>query len=156
MGAKKIQAQPGERLYVIYDGNCNLCLASVARLKDLPADCELLFIPIQQIENAGKERRLAPGIEKLATEALYEKIHVADESGRLFAGADGIVRILRTVKGLKWISACYRIPGMKRLADRLYRYVAVRRYDWFGSAEESCSVHGCELPERQEGENKHD
>ncbi|MDQ8737379.1 DUF393 domain-containing protein [Paenibacillus sp. LHD-38] len=136
-----------EKLYVIYDGYCNLCLASVAKLKELHSKADLIFISIQQLETDHDTTRLIPRIDKLDFAALYEKMHVADERGQLFAGADGIVRILRTVEGFRWLSAFYRMPGMNRIADRIYRFVAKRRYEWFGSTEQSCSIDGCDLPQ---------
>ncbi|WP_169082729.1 thiol-disulfide oxidoreductase DCC family protein [Paenibacillus sp. PL91] len=145
-----------ERLYVIYDGQCKLCLASVAKLKELNAKAELHYVQIQQLEAEGQAQQLVPHIRPLNFVELYEKIHVADEQGQLFAGADGVVRILRTVKGLRWLSAFYRIPGMKRAADRIYRFIASRRYEWFGKAEQSCTINGCELPQSKGENNKHD
>ncbi|WP_141504167.1 thiol-disulfide oxidoreductase DCC family protein [Paenibacillus luteus] len=144
-----------ERLYVIYDGYCNLCLASVARLKELRSNADLQFVPIQQLEAEGEGQQLIPNIGQLKYAELYEKMHVADESGQLFAGADGVVRVLRTVKGLRRLAFFYRIPGMRKIADRMYRYVANRRYEWFSKTEQSCSVNGCELPQRRGENNKH-
>ncbi|OMF31689.1 hypothetical protein BK133_15780 [Paenibacillus sp. FSL H8-0548] len=144
-----------ERLYVIYDGHCNLCLASVARLKEMNSKADLQFVQIQQLEAVGEAKQLVPHLGPLKFSELYEKMHVADESGQLFAGADGVVRVLRTVKGLRWLAAFYRIPGMKPTADRIYRYVANRRYDWFGKADQSCSLNGCELPQSRGENNKH-
>jgi predicted DCC family thiol-disulfide oxidoreductase YuxK len=144
-----------EKLYVVYDGQCNLCLASVAKLKELPTHAALQFVQIQQIGLEGDSPLIVPGLHQVNREALYDKMHVADEQGRLFAGADGVIRILRTVKGLRWLSAFYKLPGMKRLADWMYRYIANRRYDWFGSTGQSCSINGCvRSPDRGEN-NKH-
>lgn len=144
-----------EKLYVIYDGQCNLCLASVARLKELKSNAELIYIQIQQLEASVEAEQLVPHIGQLNFRVLYEKMHVADGNGQLFAGADGVIRILRTVKGLRWLSAFYRIPGMKRAADHIYRLVANRRYEWFGSTGQSCSINGCELPQGEGENNKH-
>jgi predicted DCC family thiol-disulfide oxidoreductase YuxK len=144
-----------ERLFVIYDGHCNLCLASVTKLKELNSKADLQFVQIQQLEAAGEAERLVPNQGQLKLSELYEKMHVSDESGQLFAGADGVVRVLRTVKGLRWLAAFYRIPGMRPIADRMYRYIANRRYEWFGRAEQSCSMNGCELPQSREENNQH-
>lgn len=144
-----------ERLYVIYDGHCNLCIASVDKLKELNSKADLQFVQIQQLEAAGEAEQLVPLQGQLRFPELYEKMHVADESGQLFAGADGVVRVLRTVKGLRWLAAFYQIPGMKPTADRMYRYVANRRYEWFGRPEQSCSMNGCELPQSRGENNKH-
>ncbi|MEV5025841.1 thiol-disulfide oxidoreductase DCC family protein [Paenibacillus sp. LPE1-1-1.1] len=146
--------QASEKLYVIYDGHCNLCLASVARLRELHSKADLQFIQIQQLEAVKDTARLIPHIDRFDFGALYEKMHVADERGQLFAGADGVVRILRTVRGFRWLSAFYRIPGMNRIADRIYRFIANRRYEWFGSTEQSCSIDGCDLPQDRGERNK--
>lgn len=143
-----------EKLYVIYDGHCNLCLGSIAKLKELHSKADLHYVQIQQLEAAGSTEQLIPSVGLLKFEELYEKMHVADEQGQLFAGADGIVRILRTVKGFRWLSVLYRIPGMKSIANRMYKFVAKRRYEWFGSTEQSCSVNGCELPRKREENNR--
>ncbi|OBZ12458.1 thiol-disulfide oxidoreductase DCC family protein [Bacillus sp. FJAT-26390] len=145
-----------EKLYVIYDGQCNLCLASVAKLKELHSKADLHYVQIQQLEAEGQAQKLVPHIRSLKFEELYEKMHVADERGELFAGADGVVRILRTVKGLRWLSSFYRIPGMKRAANYIYRFIASRRYEWFGKTEQSCSINGCELPQSGGENNKHE
>ncbi|MCA0755252.1 DUF393 domain-containing protein [Paenibacillus sp. N4] len=142
-----------ETLYVIYDGNCRLCLASVSKLKELPTRSALDLIPIGQLEALEEDSIPLRALRGINNEELYEKIHIVDGNGRVFAGADGIVRILRTVKGLKCLSMLYRIPGMRRMADRLYRYIAARRYEWFGSAGQSCSINGCEREPDREGNN---
>ncbi|KRE51133.1 thiol-disulfide oxidoreductase DCC family protein [Paenibacillus sp. Soil522] len=144
-----------EKLYIIYDGHCNLCLASVAKLKGLKSNADLHFVQIQQLEASVEAEQLIPRIRQLNYTELYEKMHVVDDKGQLFAGADGVIRILRTVKGLRWLSVFYRIPGMKRTADHIYRFVAGRRYEWFGSTEQSCSIHECERPQGKGENNKH-
>lgn len=149
----KRTAPAEDKLYVIYDGNCRLCLASVAKLNELPTRSALHFIPIGQLEALEGDRLPVNALRGIDNETLYEKIHVVDGDGRVFAGADGIVRILRTVKGLKRLSVLYRIPGMRRMADRLYRYIADRRYEWFGRAGQSCSINGCERKPDREGNN---
>ncbi|WP_127494552.1 thiol-disulfide oxidoreductase DCC family protein [Paenibacillus glycanilyticus] len=142
-----------EKLYVVYDGTCNLCMGTVKKLQELRSNADLIFVPIQSLGDA--ENRV-PGIEKVAEADLYEKMHVADEKGRLFAGADGVVRILRTIKGFRLLASLYRMPGLSRIGDWLYRYIAKRRYDWFGRTEQSCSVNGCSLPSQHEkGKGNH-
>ena len=135
-----------ETLYVFYDGTCNLCLASVKRLKELRSSAELLFIPLQSLDGDAAGRY--PAVASLSKEALAAKMHVADDQGRLFAGADGVVRILWTVPGFRLLAPLYRLPGMKRAMDALYRYIAARRYDWFGQTDESCESGACTLPRR--------
>ncbi|MBW5447889.1 DUF393 domain-containing protein [Cohnella sp. CFH 77786] len=35
------------RLTVVYDGECNLCLAAVDKLRKLPVRADLTFVPLQ-------------------------------------------------------------------------------------------------------------
>lgn len=131
-------------LYVLYDGECSLCTASVNGLKRLDSAAELRFIPLQSME--GNDAPRIPGLAGVGMEALYEKLHVADPAGRLFAGAEGVVRIMKTVPGLRWVGILYAIPGMGRLGDAVYRWIAKRRYDWFGRTETGCAGSSCKLP----------
>lgn len=133
----------GEKLYVLYDGVCNLCLASVRRLKELPSSAELHYAAVQSLADSAA---LIPAAASIPQEQLLSKIHVVDADGNVFAGADGIVRIMRTVRGFQWLAVLYRIPGMGAIANALYRYIASRRYDWFGKTDESCHSGACSLP----------
>ncbi|MBW7476240.1 DUF393 domain-containing protein [Paenibacillus oenotherae] len=135
----------GERLYVLYDGTCNLCMASVRRLKELRSTAELHYIPVQSLQDGAN---VVPAVIGKTQEELLSKIHVVDGEGNVWAGADGVVRIIRTVRGLRWLAPLYRIPGMGRIADRLYRYIAARRYEWFGKTDEGCHNGACRLPDQ--------
>ncbi|GGD54759.1 thiol-disulfide oxidoreductase DCC family protein [Paenibacillus nasutitermitis] len=143
---KRVKEDVGERLTVLYDDICNLCLTTVRRLKELRSTADLRFVSIQSLEENEEE---IPGIQGYSREQLLAKLHVVDQSGAVYAGADGVIRILRTVRGLKWLAFFYRIPGMRGLADILYRYIAARRYDWFGKADDGCANGACTLPRRE-------
>jgi len=143
---KRVKENVGEKLTVLYDGICNLCLTSVRRLKELPSTADLRFVSIQSLEESEEE---IPGIQAYSRDQLLAKLHVIDQSGAVYAGADGVIRILRTVRGLKWVALFYRIPGTRGMADFLYRYIAARRYDWFGKADDGCANGACTLPRRE-------
>ncbi|QYR23404.1 DUF393 domain-containing protein [Paenibacillus sp. sptzw28] len=147
MTESNIDGSERERLYILYDGTCNLCIATVRRIKELHSSADLRFVSIQSLE---ENKETIPGIEAIPLEQLLAKLHVVERSGALYAGADGIVRILRTSAGFKWLAPLYRIPGMRGSADALYRYIAARRYDWFGKTEESCDNGVCTLPKRDQ------
>ncbi|MFC4776488.1 thiol-disulfide oxidoreductase DCC family protein [Paenibacillus sp. GCM10023252] len=133
-----------ESLYVIYDGNCNLCLATVARLRELHSAADIHYVPIQELEAAGTV--IPRRVFAIPESQLYEKLHVFDEEERIYAGADGVIRLLRTMKGWQWASSAYQVPGIRTAADAVYRYIARRRYKWFGRAEHSCEDGVCQLP----------
>lgn len=135
-----------EKIYVIYDGTCNLCQTTVRRLKELRSHAILRFVSIQSLEDSYED---IPNIESVPLERLMSKMHVVDQNGTIYAGADGVVRVLRTVRGFTWLGMLYRIPGMRRTADLLYRFIAARRYEWFGKTTESCESGACNHPRRE-------
>src|SRR5690606_31203779 len=111
-----------EVLYVLYDLECALCTGTVEKLRTMPARAELRYVPLQELESEAPPD--VPGRDGLRMDRLYEKLHVVDGAGRAFAGADAIVRIMRTMPMLRWLAWCYAIPGARAIADMLYRYVA--------------------------------
>ncbi|WP_219837948.1 thiol-disulfide oxidoreductase DCC family protein [Paenibacillus sp. R14(2021)] len=145
MAAKRKQDEEErrEKLIVLYDGTCNLCLASVRRLKELQSTAVLRFIPVQSLEETYET---IPVLSAVTNDQLLTKMHVVEMDGTLHAGAAGVVRILRTVRGLKWLAPLYRVPGLRGAADALYRFIAARRYDWFGKTDENCHEGVCTLP----------
>ncbi|SEM68401.1 thiol-disulfide oxidoreductase DCC family protein [Paenibacillus sp. OV219] len=144
---KQSEERSREKLIVLYDGECILCLASVKRLKELQSSAIVRFIAVQAL---GETYETIPGLDHVTTEQLLSKIHVVEMDGTLHAGAAGIVRILRTTRGLRWLAWLYRVPGLHSAADGLYRIIAAKRYDWFGKADQSCHEGACSLPPRKE------
>ena len=143
---KQIEEERREKLIVLYDGSCNLCLTSVRRLKELQSTAILRFIPVQSLEETYET---IPELSAVTEEQLLTKMHVVEMDGTIHAGAAGVVRILRTVRGLRWLAPLYRVPGLKGAADILYRFIAGKRYEWFGKTEESCQDGICALSKRE-------
>ncbi|WP_308634728.1 thiol-disulfide oxidoreductase DCC family protein [Paenibacillus silvisoli] len=135
-----------EKLIVLYDGTCNLCLGTVRKLKELQSSADLRFIPVQSLEETYEE---IPGAASLDQAELLTKLHVVEADGTLHVGAASVVRILRTVKGLRWLAWLYRVPGLRIAADGLYRIIAAKRYDWFGKADDGCHDGVCTIPRKE-------
>lgn len=127
-----------EQLVVLYDGRCVLCTTTVARLSRLKLKAELSMIPLSSAEASVRPQHKT-------MEQLLAQLHVKDDAGVWYEGADAVVRILRTVKGLGWIALAYKLPGLRPAAERVYRWLAANRYRLFGSVEEcdsgACQVH---------------
>lgn len=136
-----------ETLYVLYDGRCNLCLGTVERLRAMRnLQAELQYVPLQALE--GEHPPDVPGRERLDPDAMRAQLHVVQADGAVYAGAEAIVRIMRAMPGLRLLSRLYAVPGLGKLADIAYRYVAKRRYDWFGTSDGGCADGACALPQR--------
>jgi len=146
----------GDLLVVVYDAECALCTRAVRQLQaSRGARAELRFVPLQALaakaagghdQGRAEDRSGLPEqLNRLDPDALRSQLHVVQADGAVFAGAEAVVRIMRELAGWRLLSPLHRIPGMKRIADALYRYVARRRYDWFGKADEGCAEGVCSL-----------
>lgn len=127
-----------DRLTLLYDGECELCLHSVETIKRMRTDADIRMIALQQ----AAAHELPQGISR---EQLLAELHVLDAEGRLYRGADAFARIIRTMPAWRWLAVLYRAPGLKPLADIGYRFIASHRYRLFGKAE-SCESGACRLP----------
>lgn len=128
------------KLTLLYDAKCRLCTQTVEVLRGLRTDAELEMQPYQSADL----ERLIPGASLPELEA---EIHAVDETGRIYKGADALILVLTTVSSIRWIAVFYRIPGMRPVAQLLYRWIAKSRYKLFGREDEdcpegTCSVHG--------------
>lgn len=122
------------RKIVFFDGVCGFCNRSVDALMRLDEDEVLRFAPLQG-ETAKSvlppERR-----ERLDTicffdgERVYTKTRALLEIGRAIGG------------GLQLFYPLVALP--ERLRDRVYDWVAERRYRWFGRSE------SCRMPSPEE------
>ncbi|WP_276352800.1 thiol-disulfide oxidoreductase DCC family protein [Cohnella caldifontis] len=137
------------RLTVVYDGECNLCLATVDKLRQMPVRAELTFVPLQKL--IGGEVKPWAGIADVPVRSLSAQLHVTDEAGRRFSGADGVLKLLGCIPSLAWLAAIGRWPGFRTVSIVAYRLIARYRYRLFGRT--SCSDGVCALPRRApEGE----
>ena len=159
----------GKSLLIVYDAECALCTGAVRQLSAVRgARAELRFVPLQALlspeaqptpegpeaEAAGGPERGHPGLPELPRldpDAFRAQMHVVQEDGAVFAGAEAVVRIMRELPGWRLLSWLYRVPGMKNAADAAYRYVAKHRYEWFGKTDEGCANGACALHQRADG-----
>jgi len=133
------------RLKVVYDSECNLCMATVEKLGNMKVKAELTFVPLQQLISG--EARPWPGIEDVSPEELAAQLHVTDEKGNRYSGADGVLELLRHVPSLAWLAAAGRLPGLRGISRLAYRVIARHRYQLFGRAD--CSDGTCSLPRKK-------
>jgi predicted DCC family thiol-disulfide oxidoreductase YuxK len=142
------------KLTVVYDGQCNLCLATVDRLKQLPSRAKLSFIPLQKI--ASGEIAPWPGISEVPYGQLVSQMHVTDERGHRYSGHEGVLLLLRHVPSLAWLGWLGGLPGLRGIARLLYRTAARYRYQLFGKTD--CSDGVCRIPQvtnQTDGGEKH-
>jgi predicted DCC family thiol-disulfide oxidoreductase YuxK len=60
--------------------------------------------------------------------ALAAAMHLILPDGRVYAGADAVPEILRLLPGKRWLALPFRVPGVLRIARRVYARIAARRH----------------------------
>jgi predicted DCC family thiol-disulfide oxidoreductase YuxK len=65
------------------------------------------------------------------------EIKFVDDGGRMSGGAEAIARALMTNRGpLGWSARLFFIPGVRQLAEAVYRAIARRRYRLSGTCDD--------------------
>ena len=109
-----------ERPTLIYDGECGMCRALVARLAAWDREHRIALVPFQ---DEAAVARFGIGLPALAA-----AMHLVLPDGRVFAGADAVPEVFRLLPGVKrWLRLVFAVPGVRPLARRVYRWVAERR-----------------------------
>lgn len=133
--------------YVIYDGNCNLCVTLVQFLEKLDQGEQFSYIPMQDKENLSKLAITAEDCEKgmilvnaNQPQQRWQGSDAAEEIGRLIPTGEVFVSVYRSLPGLKWGG------------DRIYEQVRDNRYLLFGKRSETylpkfpaCLTDACRL-----------
>lgn len=121
-------------LTLYYDGNCGICRAQMARLRQRDRAGRLAFMDIA----APDFRALEAGA---SLQALRTEIHVRSADGRLLAGIDSLVAIY-TVLGRGWWVAPLRWRMLRPLFAAMYRALARNRYRLSACADGVCNMAG--------------
>ncbi len=115
--------------WILYDGECPMCLDLVKRFKPLLASKKFQFKPLQ---NQWVKDQL-----QLPPSELLKEMRVLTNQGFILGGADAILYI---AKSLWWGQPLYliaQIPGVKPLLYILYSFIAQRRHCINGA----CQMH---------------
>lgn len=108
------------RGWIGYDGECPVCQRWVGRARDLLLARGYHFVPLQ-----AAWARARFGLKE--GEPLLEmKLLMAD--GRIYGGADAIIRIAWSIWWAWPVSILVQIPGIKTLLRFLYRRLARNRH----------------------------
>jgi predicted DCC family thiol-disulfide oxidoreductase YuxK len=126
-------------LTVLYDGACNLCRASVSRVRrmDTRGRIELL-----DLHDASVPARF-PQVDINEAMRLMQAV---DPRGRVYSGADAWARIGLSLPGWKLAAWLLLVPGIHFAAQHFYAWVARNRYRW---NRELCEDGTCPLHVKQ-------
>lgn len=129
--------QPGRRYSVIYDGHCRVCGRMVKLLTRWDRNHELEIIPSQ----APGVRARFPWIPERAYMESVQVIRTSD--GRTWQAAAALEELLKMLPTGRLFSWLFKIPFMRPLVDRLYRWFARNRYRM--GCGEHCAVRPADL-----------
>ncbi|KYC38468.1 thiol-disulfide oxidoreductase [Scytonema hofmannii PCC 7110] len=113
--------------FVIYDGNCNLCVTLVQMLESLDRGQLFRYIPMQD-----EQMRSQWGITASDCE-LGMILLDANAPERRWQGSDAAEEIGKLLpNGSIFVDAYRALPGVKWAGDRIYEQVRDNRYTIFG------------------------
>lgn len=111
----------GRPYTVVFDGNCKVCNRLVKLLRKWDRRNELEIIPSQ-----------APGVMArfpwIPAKAYVEALQMVGPGGETWSGARAVEQILLVVPKGGLIAWLFKIPYVRVLADRFYRWFARNRY----------------------------
>lgn len=125
---------------IVFDGVCNLCSALVRFVIRHDRHGVFRFAPLQTGTGRMLLRRHGVDPEDVRTFLLVEQ-------GTAYIKSDALVRILRGLDGVWRLAAAIRWLAPRAVRDRVYDFVAVRRYLWFGK-KDACMVPAGDVRER--------
>lgn len=114
-------ARTMEPAVLIYDGACPICAGARAWIERRAVSGTFEFLACQSPERARR-------FPALSEATCLEAMQVVLPDGRILAGDQAIPEILARLRRWRWLAAAFRLPGAGRIAPRLYRWVARRRY----------------------------
>jgi predicted DCC family thiol-disulfide oxidoreductase YuxK len=112
----------GRRYTVIYDGYCKVCGRMVELLAKWDRKRELQIVPSQ----APSVRARFPWIPERSYAESVQVIRNSD--GKTWQAAAAIEELLKVMPRGRLIAWLFKIPFVRSLADRVYRWFARNRY----------------------------
>ncbi|HLR99278.1 DUF393 domain-containing protein [Mycolicibacillus parakoreensis] len=109
---------------LFFDGHCGMCTRARNRLMRLDRTGRLRSEPLQR---PGVAERLGVAAQRLPESAWW-----LDSSGAVFAGAKAMNAALSTARGTTVPMRIYSLPGVGRIQEWIYRWVAAHRYRFRG------------------------
>ena len=111
----------GRPYTVVFDGNCKVCNRLVKLLRKWDRREELEIVPSQ-----------APGVMArfpwIPAHAYAEALQMIGPGGETWSGARAVEQILLVVPKGTLIAWLFKVPFVRVLADRFYRWFARNRY----------------------------
>jgi len=131
--------QMQEHPVIIFDGVCNLCNGFVQYIIRRDPDANFRFAALQS--SFAKQLTLENNARGNEPESV-----LVWEKGKLYSRSTAVLRIAKRLGGLPSLLYGFIIVPVF-IRDGVYRWIARKRYDWFGRTEQ-CMVPTPELADR--------
>jgi predicted DCC family thiol-disulfide oxidoreductase YuxK len=125
-------SEPEQPAILLFDGVCNLCTRSVTWILERDRHARIHFASLQS--DAAKRELQRRGV---APEQLPDSLILLDAEG-VHDRSEAALRVARLLGFPYALLAAGRILP-RPVRDAVYRYIAARRYRWFGK-QEHCYV----------------
>jgi predicted DCC family thiol-disulfide oxidoreductase YuxK len=109
------------RGWLLYDGQCGFCTASVRRVQNLLVRRGFELAPLQ-----------SPWVmerTQLTEAELMSEMRLLLPDGRLLTGAEAYLYVMHRIWWAKPLALLFSIPGLNWFFHRAYRFVASHRYE---------------------------
>jgi glyoxylase-like metal-dependent hydrolase (beta-lactamase superfamily II)/predicted DCC family thiol-disulfide oxidoreductase YuxK len=127
---------------VLYDGQCEICQASISWLKVLDRRCVTRAIPVDPDALNELDSRLR-------VEACLRELHVLDPGGKLYTGWDAVARLAGLFPCTWILGAAGSIPPFKQLGRIVYGFIARNRHSLSKCRGGACQVARPDAVRRQ-------
>jgi len=136
----KEHAQPAYK--VLYDGQCEICQASVSWLKTLDHQNKTICLPIS-------EETLSEVDPRLRIEDCLRQLHVVTPEGGIHAGWEAVTCLARLFRSTGFIGIWGERFPVRQAGQLFYGFVAANRYSLSKCRGGSCRVAKPETVRRQ-------
>lgn len=115
----------GPALTVLYDRDCGICQATVRQLRRWDRNDRLAMLPLQSAPTSGD-----PAIRTAAAESPLESaLHVVAADGRVYAGGDAALAIVRELPGGHLLDPWRDVAPFRWVVGAGYDAVAHHRHE---------------------------
>jgi len=111
----------GRPYTLVYDGTCRMCTKLANALRKWDHQREIEVVPSQELGVMAR-------FPWIPARAFSEAIQLVGPGGATWQGAQAVEQLLHVLPRGRWIAWVFRIPFVRALADRVYRWVARNRY----------------------------
>lgn len=112
---------------VVYDGECEVCIRTVNRLREWDRDARFELAAYQS-------EGVMDRFPEIAEREFRESVQLIGPGGERWQGADAVEKILELVPRVRPLAWLFRIPLMRPIARLAYRLFS-RNRSRFGCAE---------------------